>query len=70
MKFYKFKPDKLKSKRIEMKFSMTALAAKADITPGTLSRLESGKQENIFADTLGKLAAALKVTPNYFMKRC
>jgi len=63
---FEFKPGRLKPRRLQQKLSLEKLADLASTTAGNLSRIETGRKKNINTDTLGKIAAVLKVTPNYF----
>lgn len=45
------------------------LAEASGVDRGNISRIESGGRRNPQVDVLGRLAAALQVTPNYFFQK-
>lgn len=68
MKRFIFKGEKLKQRRTELGLTLRALATTTDITPPGLNRIERGERSPT-AESLGRIAAALKVTPNYFFEK-
>jgi transcriptional regulator with XRE-family HTH domain len=60
--------DNIKRYRATMGLSQDQLARKAGITYSTLTKLESGVNQNPKVKTLQQLAAALEVTLDELMK--
>lgn len=60
---------KIRSRRNHMNMTIEELAKASGINAGNISRIETGKKGDINATTLGKLASALKVTPDYFFNK-
>jgi len=56
---------RLKERREMLNYSQDWVAAQADISQGTLSKIESGQRQPRF-DTVVKLAKCLKVEVSYF----
>lgn len=57
----------LQAWRLRQRFTMRALAARAQVSPTTISGLENGHIRANFT-TLGKLATALGITPEALLK--
>ena len=58
--------DRIKERRVELKWNQDDLATKAGISKGFLSDLENGKR-SIRADTLSKIARVLGYTLDYLV---
>ncbi len=58
----------LKTRRKEAGLSMEKLAAKSGTNHTTISKIES-KNRSVNAETLGRIATALGVSPNYFYRK-
>lgn len=69
MYHYLFKNENLKSRRVAQGLTQDALAKLAAVDPGSVSKIESGSRLHPRADIIGRLAGALKVTPNYFYEK-
>ncbi|MEZ4529076.1 MAG: helix-turn-helix transcriptional regulator [Desulfobacterales bacterium] len=63
-----FNPEKLRERRKALDMTLRELAEKAGISFSTVGKVENG-QRDPSANTLGSLAEALGVSPNYFFGR-
>lgn len=68
MEHYIFHPEKLKDRRKSLKFSVHKLAELSQVDASMISRIET-KKNVPSAPVLGRLAGALRVSPNYFYER-
>jgi HTH-type transcriptional regulator, cell division transcriptional repressor len=55
--------DIIKKRRDELDLTLLDIAKKAGVSEATVQRYESGSIKNIRQDKIGKLAAALQLTP-------
>jgi len=60
--------DLIKSRRIEMNYTMKELAEKVGVSEGTISRWESGDISNMRRDKIVSLAKTLRISPAAIME--
>jgi transcriptional regulator with XRE-family HTH domain len=65
---WEYDPTVIKRRRLYRKITIEKLAELSGLDPGNLSKIERGIRRPR-ADTLGKLAAALKLTPRAFYQK-
>jgi transcriptional regulator with XRE-family HTH domain len=68
MMIYVFQPEKVKARREELNMNLRDLGEKSGVDYSAISKIEKGTREP-GANTLGALAGALGVTPNFFYEK-
>jgi transcriptional regulator with XRE-family HTH domain len=63
-----FNHHRIRSRRKARKATIEEIAAQTGLDAGNISKIERGIRKAPRADVVGKLAEALKVTPNYFYR--